>query len=42
MFLGVKAIRDRIADNIKVALESDISDETKAVLKDWLENREDR
>ena len=25
MFLGVKAIRDRIADNVRVALESDIS-----------------
>ena len=41
MFLGVKAIRDRIADNVKVALESDISDETKSVLKDWLENIEE-
>ena len=41
MFLGVKAIRDRIADNVQVALESDIADETKAVLKDWLENREE-
>ena len=27
--------------NVQVALESDIADETKAVLKDWLENREE-
>ena len=41
MFLGVKAIRDRIADNVRVALESDVSDETKVALKDWLENKEE-
>ena len=38
MYLGVKAIRERIADNVKVALESDISEETKSVLQDWLDN----
>ena len=41
MFLGVKAIRDRIAENVKVALESNLSDETKYVLKDWLDNKEE-
>ena len=41
MFLGVKAIRDRITENVKVALESDLSDETKYVLKDWLDNKEE-
>ena len=33
MFLGVKAIRDRIAENVKAALESDISDEAKGCIK---------
>ena len=33
MFLGVQAIRDRVAENVKVALESNLSDETKVVLK---------
>ena len=41
MFLGVKAIRDRITENVKVALESNLSDETKYVLKDWLDNKEE-
>ena len=41
MFLGVQAIRDRVAENVKVALESDLADETKAVLKDWLDNKEE-
>ncbi len=41
MFLGVKAIRDRIAENVKVALESDLADDTKTVLKDWLDNMEE-
>ena len=41
MFLGVQAIRDRVAENVKVALESDLSDETKAVLKDWLDNKDE-
>ena len=38
MYLGVKAIRERIADNMKMAIESDISTEVKAVLQDWLDN----
>ena len=38
MFLGVKAIRERIADNVKKALEIETSEEVKAVLQDWLDN----
>ncbi|WP_072893789.1 pyruvate:ferredoxin (flavodoxin) oxidoreductase [Clostridium fallax] len=38
MFLGVKAVRDRIAETAKRALESGVSEETKVALNDWLEN----
>ena len=39
MFLGVKTIRERIADNIRIALEEgNMSEKTNAVLKDWLDN----
>ncbi|MGG7143972.1 pyruvate:ferredoxin (flavodoxin) oxidoreductase [Clostridium nigeriense] len=39
MFLGVKTIRDRIADNVRIALEEgNMSKETNAVLKEWLDN----
>ncbi len=38
MYLGAKAIRDRIAKNVEVALESDLAEDTKVVLKDWLDN----
>ena len=38
MFLGVKAIRERIADNMTKALEIEASEEVKAVLQDWLDN----
>ena len=38
MFLGVKAIRERIADNVKKALEVETSEEVKVVLQDWLDN----
>ncbi|MCI6691438.1 MULTISPECIES: pyruvate:ferredoxin (flavodoxin) oxidoreductase [unclassified Clostridium] len=38
MFLGVKAIRERIADNMTKALETEASEEVKAVLQDWLDN----
>ena len=41
MFLGVKAIRDRVAENVKLALESDLADDTKVILKDWLDNKEE-
>ena len=40
MYLGVKAIRDRIAYNVELALSEDIDDEAREVLKDWLENKE--
>ena len=40
MHLGVKTIRDRIAYNIQLALSEDIDDETKSVLKDWLDNKD--
>ena len=40
MRLGVKTIRERIAKNIEMALNEDIDDEVKAVLKDWLDNKE--
>ncbi|MBD7914164.1 pyruvate:ferredoxin (flavodoxin) oxidoreductase [Clostridium sp. Sa3CUN1] len=38
MFLGVKAIRERIAENMKNGLEVEASEEIKAVLQDWLDN----
>lgn len=38
MFIAVKTIRTRIANNVRKALESDMSEETKAVLQDWLDN----
>ncbi len=40
MHLGVKAIRERIAHNIEVALNSDLSENTKEVLKDWLDHKD--
>ncbi|WP_297423766.1 pyruvate:ferredoxin (flavodoxin) oxidoreductase [Clostridium sp.] len=40
MYLGVKTIRERVANNVSIALESDISEDTKLVLKDWLENKD--
>ena len=38
MLIAVKTIRTRIANNVRKALESDMSEETKAVLQDWLDN----
>ncbi|GFZ31005.1 pyruvate-flavodoxin oxidoreductase [Clostridium zeae] len=38
MYLGVAAIRERLAVTVKSALEADLSETTKAVLGDWLEN----
>ncbi|GAA0077789.1 pyruvate:ferredoxin (flavodoxin) oxidoreductase [Clostridium sp. CTA-5] len=40
MHLGVKSVRERIANNIKTAIESDISPSAKEVLKEWLENKD--
>lgn len=38
MLIAVKTIRTRISNNVRKALESDMSEETKAVLQDWLDN----
>ena len=38
MFLGVKAIREALADDVAKALELNISDELKAALADWKDN----
>lgn len=40
MYLGVKTIRERIVNNVQLALESNIPEATKEVLKDWLDNKE--
>ena len=38
MFLGVKAIRERIASNLKALLEEGLSDDVKVVVEDWIAN----
>ncbi|MDV4149745.1 pyruvate:ferredoxin (flavodoxin) oxidoreductase [Clostridium sp. AL.422] len=38
MFLGVKAIRERIADNMTKALETEVSEDIRIVLQDWLDH----
>ncbi|MGL5151222.1 MAG: pyruvate:ferredoxin (flavodoxin) oxidoreductase [Clostridium sp.] len=40
MYLGVNAIRERVADNAKKAVEAGVSEEAKAALEDWLANFE--
>ena len=40
MYLGVKTIRERVADNIRIALEGDMPENTKDVLKDWLDHKD--
>ncbi|GAA0086670.1 pyruvate:ferredoxin (flavodoxin) oxidoreductase [Clostridium sp. CTA-7] len=40
MYLGVRTIRERIADNIKIALEGEMPEDTKMVLKDWLDHKD--
>ena len=40
MYLGVKTIRERVADNIRIVLEGDMPENTKAVLKDWLDHKD--
>ena len=40
MYLGVKTIRERIANKVALALESNMPEDTKAVLKDWLDNKD--
>ena len=42
MLIAVKTIRTRIANNVRKALESDMSEETKAVLQDVGEGTRDR
>ncbi len=38
MFMAVKTIRERVAQNIREALNSNISETAKPVLQDWLDN----
>ncbi len=40
MYLGVKTIRERIANNMAIALQGELSENTKEVLKDWLDNKD--
>ncbi|MBD7912378.1 MULTISPECIES: pyruvate:ferredoxin (flavodoxin) oxidoreductase [Clostridium] len=40
MHLGSTYMRETIAEDIKKALESDLPDETKNVLKDWLDHKD--
>ena len=40
MYLGVKAIRERIANNVSIAIKSDLPEHTKEVLKYWLDNKD--
>ena len=40
MYLGVKTIRERIAHNVSLALESNVSENSKVVLKDWLDHKD--
>ena len=40
MFLGVKAIRESLASDVEKALAENISDELKAALTDWRDNRD--
>ncbi len=41
MYLGVKQLRSKLADNCKKALEKDLPENVKAALSSWLENIED-
>ena len=38
MYLGVKAIRERIAENMNILLEAGVDGEAKAAVEDWLAN----
>ncbi|WP_300696789.1 4Fe-4S dicluster domain-containing protein, partial [uncultured Clostridium sp.] len=40
MFMGVKTIRERIASNIKKALDENLCDSAKEVMQDWLNNKD--
>lgn len=41
MYLGVKQIRDRLADLMKSAINSDIDDKVKDAFKEWLDERDE-
>ena len=38
MYLGVRAIREKLADLMKQGMQSDLSDEVKDSFKEWLDN----
>ncbi|OOM10499.1 pyruvate:ferredoxin (flavodoxin) oxidoreductase [Clostridium saccharobutylicum] len=40
MYLGVTTIRERIANNVQMALDNDLDDQTKSILKEWLDNKD--
>lgn len=40
MYLGVKQIRERVADLVKEALTADLGDELKAALSEWYDNKD--
>lgn len=41
MYLASKQIRGKIADNAKALIDEDISEDLKAALKEWLDNKDD-
>ena len=41
MYLANKQIRDKVEDLCKEALQSDVSDNLKAALQDWIDNKDD-
>jgi pyruvate-ferredoxin/flavodoxin oxidoreductase len=40
MYLGVKQIRERVADLVKEALTTDLGEELKAALSEWYDNKD--
>ncbi len=40
MYLGVKAVRDRLAENMTAAAAGNVSADLKAALEDWVANKE--
>ncbi|MDD4753735.1 MAG: pyruvate:ferredoxin (flavodoxin) oxidoreductase [Desulfitobacteriaceae bacterium] len=41
MFLGVKQIRERLADLMREALKTDIGSDLQEAIREWLDNKED-
>jgi pyruvate-ferredoxin/flavodoxin oxidoreductase len=41
MAIGVNKLRSRIAQKMDILLEDGVSDDTKAVLKEWIDNKEE-